>query len=205
MPDGYQSNIERFSTIATDPLRNFRFQAEFTAQGGTAFDSRITKFSGGFTGINGLEVNVSPLAYREGGMNTTLHQIPGMTTFQPIVMSRGAIFGNAQALTWLRGLFAVTAGEGLDLGTTGVTNKTFRCNIKIYVMDHPNSDSDTNTPRMGFIVRNAWPSTLKYSDLAATGGGLMIETITFVHEGLSMFYTKTDKSPSDTTYSLKGV
>jgi len=205
--NGYKSNINRFSTIATDPLRNFRFQAQFTPAGeGTVFSQNITEFSGGFRRISGLEVNVDALRYREGGMNTTMHMIPGMTSFQPIRMERGALYANTQALTWLRGLFAVTAGEGINLGTgTGFNTKDFRCNIKIYVMDHPNADSNTNTPRMGFIVRNAWPTSVAYSGLDAEGGGLLIEDITFVHEGLSMFYTKADKSPVDSSYKLSGV
>jgi phage tail-like protein len=198
--------ISRFSTIQTDPLRNFRFRADFSVAGGAAFDNRITKFSGGFQSVSGLNLTVTPIPYREGGFNTTAHQIPGMTNLQPVTMSRGALFGNDQAITWMRGLFAVTSGEGLDLGVTqSPSAKNFRCNIKIYVMDHPNSDVEVNTPRMGFIVRNAWPTSLNFSDLNAQENGLMFETITFIHEGLSVFYTNTDGSPADSTYSLNGV
>ena len=203
----YESNIKRFASIATDPLRSFRFQAEFTANAADpVFDPRITQFSGGFQNITGLEVNVSSLTYREGGFNTTLHRVPGMTSFSDITMSRGAIYGNAQALTWMRGLFAVTSGEGINLGSTGGPNsKNFRCNIKIYVMDHPNADSETNTPRMGFIVRNAWPRSINYGSLNAEASGLLVEQITFVHEGLSVFYTDSEYKPSDPSYILSGV
>ena len=198
--------ISRFSTIQTDPLRNFRFRADFSAAGGTVFDNRITKFSGGFQSISGLNLSVTPNPYREGGFNTTAHQIPGMTNLQPVTFNRGALFGNDQAITWMRGLFAVTAGEGLDLGVTqSAAAKNFRCNVKIYVMDHPNTDSEVNTPRMGFIIRNAWPTNLNFTDLNAQENGLMFETMTLVHEGISAFYTNTDRTPADSTYQLSGV
>ena len=202
----YQSNIERFSSIATDPLRTFRFRADFSAPSNDQFDSRITSFSGGFQSISGLSINVAATPYREGGYNTTAHMVPGQTTFDPITMSRGVLYGNDQAITWMRGLFAVTAGEGLDLGALGGANtKNFRCNIKIYAMEHPNADADSNVPRIGFIVRNAWPSMIRFSDLNAMGNDLMMETVTFVHEGLSVFYTKPDGTPADSTYKLSGV
>ncbi len=113
------SIINRFSTIATDPLRNFRFYAEFTKAGDEAFDKRILTSSttspatagysdgwiGGFTFISGLNINTQSIPYREGGYNTTVHQIPGMTTFVPVTFQRGVLYGNDQGITWMKGLF----------------------------------------------------------------------------------------------------
>lgn len=205
MVDNNPTAITRFSTIQTDPLRNFRFRADFSIAGGKAFDSRITKFSGGFQSITGFGIQIAEITYREGGFNTTSHKIPGQAAFNDIQMSRGMLYGNDQAITWMRGLFAVTSGEGLDLGTTSSTNKNYRCNIRVYVMDHPNSDAETNTPRMGFLIRNAWPKAIGFTDLMADQNALMFETITFAHEGLSVFYTDENGKPSDATYQLNGV
>jgi phage tail-like protein len=200
------SIINRFSTLATDPLRSFRFYAEFSkCDGQTVFDDRIlstTKTTppttgksegwvGGFSQISGLSINTQAIQYREGGYNTTVHQIPGMTTFTPITFQRGVLFGNDQAITWMRGLFATTAGEGLRQGGS---TKSFRVNVNIYVMDHPNSagtaaNSSANVPRMGFKVHNAWISTLNYTDLNAADGAILFESMSLVHEGLSAFYT----------------
>jgi hypothetical protein len=105
----------------------------------------------------------------------------------------------------LRGLFAVTSGEGLDFGTTSSTNKNYRCNIKVTVMDHPNSDAETNTPRLGFMIWNAWPKAVGFSNLEADANALMFETVTFAHEGLSVFYTDENGRPSDPTYTLSGA
>jgi hypothetical protein len=188
------SVINRFSSVATDPLRSFRFYVEFLApQQGSKVSNKITGFSGGFTQVSGLGINTQSIAYREGGYNTTIHQIPGMTTFNPISLNRGVIYKNAQAIDWMKHLFAAAAGDGIALG-----DNDFRCDLKIYVMDHPSASNATatttgaggsNTPKMGFHVHNAWISTLNYSDLDAGGNNLMVETIGIVHEGLSVFFT----------------
>jgi phage tail-like protein len=186
------SIINRFSTIATDPLRSFRFYAEFTAKGGDAFDTKITTgWTGGFSNISGLNITTQAIQYREGGYNTTVHQVPGMTTFSPIVFQRGVLAGNDQAITWMRGLFSAASGDGL--ATAG---KSFRVDINIYVMDHPNANADqTNTPKMGFKVHNAWITNLNYTDLNANDGALLFESMQLVHEGLSVFFT--DSSGAD--------
>lgn len=197
------SVINRFSTLATDPLRSFRFRAEFTdpAQDGeSVFSQKIvttanakasltglsTGFIGGFTSISGLNITTQALQYREGGYNTTVHQIPGMTTFTPITMQRGVLYGNDQAMTWMRGIFAAVSGDGIAAGASN--KKGYRCNVKLWVMDHPNT-AETNTPRLGFDIRNAWITQLSYTDLNANDGAILFESLTLVHEGLSVFFT----------------
>jgi phage tail-like protein len=192
--------INRFSSVATDPLRSFRFYAEFLPpQQGSKVNAKITGFSGGFTQISGLGINTQSIAYREGGYNTTIHQVPGMTTFNPISFNRGVIYKNDQAIAWMQHLFAAAAGDGIALG-----ENDFRCDIKIYVLDHPAASNATATtsgeggaqvPKMGFHVHNAWISTLNYSDLDAGGNNLMVETMGVVHEGLSVFYTDAEYKP----------
>jgi phage tail-like protein len=184
------SQIDSRATIASDPLRRFRFRAEFTPAGGTtptAFDSRITAFSGGFNTISGLTINVPAIDYREGGFNTTSHKIPGQAVFSDISFGRGTLYGNDGAITWMRGLFAVAAGDGLALSTdaTNSPGGGFRCNVKIYLMDHPNSAAVTNVPRMGFYIHNAWITSLSYSGFEAGSNDLMMEGMTLAHEGIS--------------------
>ena len=144
-----------------------------------------------------MNVSVSPIQYREGGYNTTVHQLPGMVQFAPITLQRGVMYGNDQAITWMRGLFAATASEGI-----GLAGKTFRVNLKIYVMDHPNASTNAaltpgndNTPRMYFEIHNAWISGISFTDLNAASNEIMYETMTLVHEGITMGFTKDDFSP----------
>lgn len=200
------SSIDRFSTIQTDPLRSFRFRAEFSpASSNGVFSDKIVQFSGGFNTIGGLTITTSAIQYREGGFNTTFHNVPGMVTYSPLTMRRGVLYGNDQSITWMRGMFAASSGEGIDLGLTqSPTAKDFRCNIKIYLMDHPNT-TDTNKPRVGFLVRNAWLSSLNFTDLNAGASELFFENLTFVHEGLSAFFTDVNGNPSDPTFTISGA
>jgi phage tail-like protein len=189
-----RSNIQRFSKLATDPLRSFRFLADFRIAdtGEQVFSNQLisgntTGFTGGFTSISGLSIQTQSIGYREGGFNTTLHQVPGMTQFQPVTFQRGTLFGKAEAITWMRGLFAAAAGEGV-----GLNGRSFRCNVDIYVLDHPAADISEsenmidNRSKMKFTVHNAWITSLAYSDLNAGDNQLLYETMTLVHEGLSV-------------------
>jgi phage tail-like protein len=196
-------NIDRFSKIETDPFRAFRFRAEFSASNGSVFNDNIVGFTGGFQTIDGLAINIQNIPYREGGFNTTTHQMPGMATFEDVTFSRGVIAGNDEAITWMRGLFTATAGEGLAL-KKGTKVSDFRCNVKIYVMDHPNTSS-TNNPSYGVVLRNAWIKSLRFSGLDAGSNSIFYETMTLVHEGLGVFYSGTNGKPVDTTLKFEGV
>jgi phage tail-like protein len=173
------------STLATDPLRSFRFYAEFAPTGDAPFSTKIIRsgWVGGFQSINGLNISTQAIQYREGGYNTTVHQIPGMTTFQPVTFTRGVIVGNDQAITWMRGLFAAAAGEGLNGGSQG-----FRVNVKIYVQDHPMTAAGTVADKMVFEIHNAWIQNLSYTDLDATNGAILFESMQLIHEGLSVSF-----------------
>lgn len=209
------SIINRFSTLASDPLRSFRFLAVFSAADGTAanaFSPKILQSTksapftegksdgwlGGFSQVSGLSINTQSIQYREGGYNTTVHQVPGMTTFTPVTFQRGVLYGNDQAITWMRGLFTAASGEGFAMRTANAT-KNFRVNVELFVMDHPNTKGitgdDANIPRMGFKINNAWITTLNYTDLNAADGAILFESMTLVHEGLSVFFTDTAYEP----------
>ena len=186
------SSIQRFSKLATDPLRNFRYIVMFTSTGdGTKSPSNsFLAFGGGFTSVGGLSINVASISYREGGMNTTLHQVPGQASFDPINLSRGVLHGNDEAINWMKQLFTASAGEGI----AGGAGKNFRCNIDIYLLDHPmngepgimNELIKKKAYKMHWKVWNAWITSLRYSDLSATDNSLMYENMTLVHEGLSV-------------------
>lgn len=197
------TNIQRFSSIATDPLRNFKFFAEFTPSS-TAFDADIAPtVAAGFTSITGLGINTQSIPYREGGYNTTIHQIPGMTTFTPVTFQHGTLSSNYQGIKWMRGLFAAASGEGLAI-TPGTND--FRVNVKIYVLDHPavaNEGTDLHTiAKMRFDIHNAWITTLQYSDLNAGDQNILFEQMTLVHEGLSVGFMNNGNIDTNTKLGL---
>ena len=180
------------STLATDPVRNFRFLVNFYPQdtANTALGS--TTISMGFTSVSGLAVTTDSIPYREGGYNTTVHQIPGQTTFSPLTLQRGVILGSRQNWDWMKQMFATVQAGGSTLGA----NRNFRCDIEIQVLSHPvpaatadvQSVTDTavkgaDEVAMRFKVYNAWPTSVAYSDLNAGDNALLVEQMTLVHEG----------------------
>jgi phage tail-like protein len=149
----------------------------------------------GFTSVSGLAVTTDSIPYREGGYNTTVHQIPGQTSFTPLTLQRGVILGTRQNWDWMKQLFAtVQAG-----GSTLALGKNFRCDIEIAVLNHPVPSQGANVTSgtgavvpatddvaMRFRVYNAWPTTVAYSDLNAGDNALYVEQMTLVHEGFDL-------------------
>ena len=190
--------INNRSNLITDPLRNFRFLVTFkplTSVGGaptsTATNNLANAVTFGFTSISGMAVTTDSIPYREGGYNTTVHQIPGQTTFAPITLQRGVILGTNQNYEWMRNLFATVQGGGSTRGK----EQNFRCNLEIQVLSHPipsagetaqNSPATTDHVAMRIEVYNCWPTAVAYSDLNAGDNALLVEQMTLVHEGFNI-------------------
>ena len=181
------------STLATDPVRNFRFLVTFQPQDTTNIGLGKVTIPMGFTSVSGLAVTTDSIPYREGGYNTTVHQIPGQTSFTPLTLQRGVLLGTSQNWYWMKQLFATVqaGGSSLDPG------KNFRCDLEIAVLNHPIPSSKTadetvaatgatDEVAMRFKVYNAWPTTVAYSDLNAGDNALYVEQMTLVHEGFDL-------------------
>jgi phage tail-like protein len=185
--------INNRGNLATDPVRNFRFLVTFRPHdqvNGPKFSSTI-----GFTSVSGLSVNTEAIPYREGGYNSTVHMLPGQTTFAPITMQRGVTINSRQNWDWMKHLFSVVGGSG-STGSVFTTTKDFRVNVDIAVLSHPSAGSAVGTGSMleqtasgndfvtnRFRVYNAWITSLAYSDLNAGDNALFVEQITLAHEG----------------------
>jgi len=191
--------------LLTDPLRNFRFLVKFfpywKSKGENSLQELGRSVQFGFTSVSGLSAATEAIPYREGGMNTTLHQIPGQTTFSPITLSRGVHLGNSQGWRWMRRLFNVQGGNngGKDFGVAGARNE-FRAQVDIYVLTHPATRGNDggrlndnaiagskNDPiGVGFRVYNAWLQSVAYSDLNAGDNAVLVEQMVLAHEGFEM-------------------
>ena len=192
--------INNRSTLETDPIRNFRFLVTFKPlANGTSGSDWLPPAGGkvtvGFTSVSGLSVTTDSIPYREGGYNTTVHQVPGQSSFAPITLQRGVVLGTDQHWKWMRKLFATIQG-----GTNRAANENFRCDIEIAVLSHPiagsgaqNNQVGQNTPSvytdhvaMRFQVYNAWPTSVAYSDLNAGDNAIFVEQLSLVHEGFDV-------------------
>lgn len=187
----------------TDPIRNFRFLVKFEPlfRGANDWKQEATI---GFTSVSGLAISTEPIPYREGGFNTTIHQIPGQTTFSPVTFQRGVVIGSRQHWDWTRMLFrTIQGGVGMTGEQLYANKSSFRANVTIDVLNHPvpystaqptsygNNVLETTNAQDDLVVArfnlyNAWPSSLAYSDLNAGDNSLMVEQMTLVHEGMSM-------------------
>ena len=171
------------STLTTDPIRNFRFLVNFSAVNSTDTNLNIATATLGFTSVSGLAVTTDSIPYREGGFNTTVHQIPGQTSFQPITLQNGVVIGKKAKWDWMRNLFATVQG-----GPKRTIDQGFRCDVTIKVLAHPipvitAAEEGVKDVAMQFKVYNAWPTAVAYSDLNAGDNSLFVEQMTLVHEG----------------------
>jgi phage tail-like protein len=184
------------STLATDPVRNFRFLVQFLAPTDAATPNWAFDAKMGFTSVSGLTVATESIQYREGGYNTTVHQLPGQTSFSPVTFSRGVMLANSQNYQWMRRLFSI-----ISSGATAGVGADFRCDIDISVLSHPNAKglsvasataSGGTDPHVSlrFRLYNAWITNLSYSNLDAGGNSLMVEEMTVVHEGFDAKYAE---------------
>jgi len=183
------------STLMTDPVRNFRFLVTFKPT--SEWTDAVKPATMGFVSLSGLSVTTEPIAYREGGYNTNVHQIPGQSAFTPITLSKGVMLGQNSNALWMKRLFSVitpSISQGVGAG--------FRADIDIQVLSHPNPQASTGAgttqaqaqtastqhTSLRFKVYNAWISSLSYSNLDAGANTLMVEEMSLVHEGFDVAY-----------------
>ena len=186
-------NNNTLSTLMTDPVRNFKFLVTFLPTSDWKDASKPAKM--GFVSLSGLTVTTESIAYREGGYNTNVHQIPGQSAFSPITLSKGVMLGQNSNPKWMKRLFSV-----MTPSVTSGVGAGFRCNLDIQVLSHPNPQGSTGgasgqaeNPEdqhtsLRFKVYNAWISSLAYSNLDAGANTLMVEEMSLVHEGWDVAY-----------------
>lgn len=199
--------INNRSTIETDPIRNFRFLVTFRpltpGAPGASWLKTPKSVTVGFTSVSGLSVQTDSIPYREGGYNTTVHQIPGQTSFSPLTLQRGVVLGTDQHWQWMRKLFStVQGGAGAN-----VQAENFRCDIEIEVLSHPIAGSGGTTALTGtnyqdhvamrFMVYNAWPTAVAYSDLNAGDNAIFVEQMSLVHEGFDVNWAADASTTAD--------
>jgi len=183
------------SNNLTDPLRNFKFVVNINHKPSNT--RGILSQGLGFMSVSGLAATTEAIPYREGGMNTTVHQLPGQTSFSPVTLQRGVTLGGNSAgpWNWFRQLFDVVGGAG-----TGPVNRPsgndFRCAVDINVLEHPvthyaipEESAGPSVPvKLRVILHNAWITGISFSDLNAGDNAVMVEQMSLVHEGFQVLY-----------------
>jgi phage tail-like protein len=136
-----------------DPARNFNFLVEVDGFAQASFME-----------CSGLETTTEVIETREGGDNTTVHKLPGKTTYSDITLKRG-----------------VTASEELWKWRAAVIQGTVqRKNGSIVVYDLANA---REVARWNFV--SAWPTKWDGPQLTAKGNDVAVETLVLAHEGIA--------------------
>lgn len=134
-----------------DPFLNYNFLVELDG---------IAR--GAFSEVTGLDSTTEPVEYREGGENTTVRKLPGMTKYSNIVLKWG-MTADKELYAWYR---------------QTVLGNVQRRNGSIIVLDRQGSE----VARWNFV--NAWPTKYDIPDFNATANQTAVESLELVHEGV---------------------
>jgi phage tail-like protein len=157
MPEAAQQSSQPTSTGAQpgtfiDPFRAYNFKLQI--QGVT---------EGHFTQVTGLEVEVHPIRYREGGSTQVVHVIPGPVTYGDVTLSYG-LTSSVELWQWLM---------------SAVQGNVERRNVSILMLDSAGA-----TEVVRWDLTNAWPARWRGAPLDALNREIAIESLTLVFETL---------------------
>jgi len=117
----------------------------------------------GFTEVTGLTMSNQVVEYREGTSTAlTASKMPGLRKFDNIILKRGLFPGDNDFYAWINSI---------------ALNTVERRDIHISLMDASKS------PVMTWLVLNAWPCRLSYSNLKSEESHTMMEELEIAHEG----------------------
>jgi phage tail-like protein len=134
-----------------DPYTNFNFLVEIDG---------ISR--GAFQQVSGFDSTIDVIDHREGGQNTTLRKLPGMTKYSNISLKWG-ITDDKELYNWHR---------------QAVLGQLQRKNGSIVQLDRAGQE----VARWNFI--RAWPTKYDGPDFNAETSDVAIETLELAHEGI---------------------
>lgn len=137
--------------VITDPFGNYNFLVEIDG---------ITRAA--FQEASGFDSTIDIIEHREGGENTTVRKLPGMTKYSNISLKRG-ITDDRELYDWHRQI---------------VQGDMVRKNGSIVLLDRRGEE----VARWNFV--RAWPSKWDGPDLNAEGTDIAIEMLELAHEGV---------------------
>ena len=117
----------------------------------------------GFSEVSGLIVEQEVLEYREGASpEYTTIKVPGMKKYSNIILKRGSFQEDNEFYDWFN---------------TVQLSSVERRDINISLLN------ENHEPIITWKIANAWPVSLKYSDLNSEKSEILIESLEIAHEG----------------------
>jgi phage tail-like protein len=148
-------NSQRF-----DPYKQYKFRVKW--------DNR---FIPSISYVSSLRRITEVVAHREGGDPNTVRRAPGLTTFPPLILSRGRTQDPAFE-QWAELVWSHSRGLGNEIFL-----KEFRKDIHIELMN------EAGELVMRFKVYRCWPSEYQpLSDLDSDTNTVALETLTLQYE-----------------------
>ena len=141
-----------------DPSPSFRFRVEI--QGVSI---------GRFSECSGLEFEQETFDYREGGLNSKVHRLPGRFKYTNLTLKKGIATDGRPLWDWMEGTVK-SAGEG-RLTTHNVT-------VTLY-------DVSGRRPLRTWEFANAYPVKWSATALSADQNAIAVETLVLAHQGMS--------------------
>ena len=122
----------------------------------------------GFMEVGGLSIELDVVDYREGSSpENSVRKMPGMKKYSDVVLKRGIVRNDDDFYKWIN---------------TATFNQVERRDIVISLLN------EQHEPVVVWRLRNSFPSKLEYSTLNANSSDVIIESLTIVHEGLTVEY-----------------
>jgi phage tail-like protein len=123
-----------------------------------------TAVRGSFSEVSGLDVEITPIEYRNGSEDITVRKRSGLKKFTNLVLQNG-ITGDLTFWNWIV--------EGMN----GLTRRT---DGSIVLLDENRQEV------MRWNFRNGWPCKCTGPKLNAKNSEIAMETLEICHEGLSI-------------------
>ena len=139
--------------VRTDPYMSFNFLVEIEGL-----------LVGGFSEVQGLQVETEVKDYREGGRNEYIHKLAGPTRYPSNLTLKHGLIDLETLWSWHQDV---------------VQGKIERRNGSIYLLDNQ------RLPGMWWDFKEAYPVKWSGPDFNATSGNVATETVELVHRGIS--------------------
>ena len=142
------------------PPVNFHFLVSFIGLGdnGNSIDGR-------FQSVSGLKMEFETEPIKEGGENRFTHKLPTRTKYPNLVLKRGLVASTSKFSKW-----------SIDTLGSNLSKPMVPKNIVVTLLN------EKGVPRMAWVIHNAWPIKISYSDLKAMENQLAIETLEFSYQ-----------------------
>ena len=116
----------------------------------------------GFSKVSGLKAEHEILEYRTGAdKEYSAKKIPGLKKFNNLILKRGVLEQDNDVFLWFNSI--------------GIS--TERRDVVISLLNHEHE------PTIVWKIKNAWPVSLKFSQLNAIKSEILIESLELAHEG----------------------